>query len=98
MSDYNGWTNYETWNLKLWLDNDEGTYHYWQEAAREAMRTGYKGESLDILSDQLENQTREEAPQLTGFYSDIQTASLEAVDYYEIAKAMLADLDEEEDN
>lgn len=18
---YNGWTNYETWNLKLWLDN-----------------------------------------------------------------------------
>ena len=19
--EYNGWTNYETWNLKLWLDN-----------------------------------------------------------------------------
>jgi hypothetical protein len=20
---YNGWSNYETWNFKLWLDNDD---------------------------------------------------------------------------
>ena len=24
---YNGWTNWETWNFGLWLDNDELTYH-----------------------------------------------------------------------
>ena len=23
---YNGWTNYETWNVALWMDNDEGSY------------------------------------------------------------------------
>lgn len=23
---YNGWTNYETWNVSLWLDNERSTY------------------------------------------------------------------------
>ena len=25
MSDYNGWTNYETWNCALWIDNCPNT-------------------------------------------------------------------------
>ena len=24
--DYNGWTNYETWNVALYMDNDEQSY------------------------------------------------------------------------
>ena len=28
MTKYNGWSNYETWNFKLWLDNDEGVHNY----------------------------------------------------------------------
>jgi len=24
---YNGWANYETWNLNLWAMNNEGSYH-----------------------------------------------------------------------
>ena len=27
---YNGWSNYETWNVKLWLDNDEYLCNEWQ--------------------------------------------------------------------
>lgn len=32
---YNGWTNYETWNVALWLDNEQGSYDHWREVAQE---------------------------------------------------------------
>lgn len=31
---YNGWTNYETWCVHLWLSNEEGSYRYWREEAQ----------------------------------------------------------------
>ena len=27
MAEYNGWKNYENWNVVLWLNNDEGLYN-----------------------------------------------------------------------
>ena len=33
---YNGWTNWETWNVGLWVGNDEGLYNMQQEFIRAA--------------------------------------------------------------
>ena len=31
-TEYNGWENYETWNVALWINNDEGLYQLAMEA------------------------------------------------------------------
>ena len=35
--EYNGWTNYETWLVNLWMDNCEGSQAYWSEIAQESI-------------------------------------------------------------
>ena len=32
---YNGWANYETWIVKLWLDNEETSYRFWGDMAHQ---------------------------------------------------------------
>jgi hypothetical protein len=81
---YNGWTNYETWNANVWLD-EEG--NYWREEAQNiASQQGYdKDDSAYELARVMESYYEEYAPQTTGMYADFLSASMSRINWYEIA-------------
>lgn len=109
MSDYNGWTNYETWAVKLWMDNDRGSYEYWKETAEACWAEAEdkspnqfmtKAENARLLlSDRLkdEHDSGSEHPVFAAaegtVYADLLNAALSEVNWHEIAESLLADID-----
>jgi hypothetical protein len=99
--DYNGWSNYETWNYKLWLDNDEGSYNYWQETARQILDNAKSSEYFTArqnaetqLAEALKAEIEESNPlkDTATTYTDLLNASISEINFHEIAKAILEDL------
>src|SRR4030095_2376829 len=96
---YNGWTNYETWNVKLWMDNDEGSYRYWQEIAEEIWEDVDRDtdDFCRKMADRLKDEHEENMPEVQGTYADLLGAALSVVDWYEIAESYLAELPKKEE-
>ena len=75
---YNGWRNYETWLVGLWIDNDEGSYRKWRAVAN--LSRYDLAHELKIFFE-----LRAEADCKPGFARDLLTAGLSEVDWDEIA-------------
>jgi len=73
----NGWTNWETWNVALWLQNDS------LPVLNEA--TDYAEDGPDALQGYVE---RDYLPELAGLASDLVTNALAGVNWAEIAEAL----------
>jgi hypothetical protein len=107
---YNGWTNYETWVVNLWMDNDEGTYDYWREVAQEVsndLEEPTNGltkmdEAVYILADRLKDFHEEakdeilEQTKLTAsVWADLLGAALAETNWREIAEHLLENVEVE---
>ena len=81
MSAYNGWSNYETWNVKSWLDNEQGSSEEARDMARRARSAG-------LLAKDLQAWVKDMAPDLgASMFADLLSAALSEVDWYEIAES-----------
>jgi hypothetical protein len=80
---YNGWQNYETWCVGLWIDNDEGTQERAREITREAQREGrthvnvrqgiwtVERATVYVLADALKGWVRDEPEDEGGLLPDL---------------------------
>lgn len=90
---YQGWTNYETWLVNLWIENDQGTQEYWQDQAKECLSDHEcnKESAATVLADMLASEHYEAVPVVQGAFSDLIDHALGVVNWHEIAADMLAD-------
>lgn len=97
---YNGWENYETWCVKLWMDNEYGSYQHWSSKAEEIYRDA--DWDLDVavskLADQLKESHEEGNPVEGGLWGDLMTTCLQRVGWREIAESFLEDVEVEEED
>lgn len=96
---YNGYTNFETWLVALWLD-EYGEEDYWRERAQEAVDNAdsepfsgperfFADDLKDWIVDEVEN------AKLSGLLADLLNAAVSRVNWYEIAKLKTDALQEE---
>lgn len=97
---YNGWSNYETWNWKLWIDNDQGSYEFWREQAQSVYdESDDHDDDIQTLADLLQNDCDEAYPEnmKSGPFADLLNSAISEIDWREIAESMLEDVEKTEE-
>jgi hypothetical protein len=91
---YNGWTNYETWNVALWW-GESGMDGYWHGEAESLLDAAgedaddYEDDVIRELADRMKDETTEEMPVVTGMWADLLMAAIGSVNWREIAEGVI---------
>lgn len=94
---YNGWTNWETWNANLWIDNDWRMSESFAMQAGDLLSSFEPDEAIERLSGRIEEYFREQMPELNGkldgFFDDVLSMAMREVNWREIAKHYVEEFD-----
>ena len=101
---HQGWANHATWAVHLWLSNDQGTFEFCRDLAREAVEDADECDQVNdgiwtpeqarrfMLADRLKDYLAETNPlnDRPSAFADLLRAALDDVNYEELADAFLA--------
>lgn len=102
-SSYNGWSNYETWIVNLWLGNDEGSYNTCRTLAQRCFEEAVADQVLSRkeracyqLAKELKEMIEDGNPLASeaSVYADLINASLSEVNWKEVANSLLGEVAE----
>jgi hypothetical protein len=95
MQTYNGYANYETWLVAVWIDNDQGNIDLWVDVAKHhydiAKDNKYftkREEAIISFSEDMKEWYGDRVPdsdEIGGLFSDLLHAALGSVDWHELA-------------
>ncbi len=90
-STYQGWKNYPTWCINLWISNDEPLYREWLNMVHRAGADSASdlGQSLKDWVQEFPGIGDEDA--VVGFPADLLGYALDQVDWMEIATTWIKD-------
>lgn len=105
---YNGWKNYETWAVAMWLDNDQAVNDYWKEAVGQWVHAALEGSTEPSLEEAKVIATLNAARELeashalagdrSNVYTGLLTTALSRVDWREIAGHLVDEVEIKVDN
>lgn len=100
---YNGWTNYETWLVDIWLSNDEGTWDMLADLVSAigprvvsegepyeyalSRETRISDELSEFVSEYINEYMFSDTIEPSGLPADLINAALSRVNWYELAES-----------
>jgi hypothetical protein len=84
--EYNGWTNYETWNFNLWIRNEEEDYKYSLELASDSEDVHELSKKLKEWACFMGDDVLTSHEYTHGFIKDMVNSSIKEVNFYEVAE------------
>lgn len=82
-TDYNGWTNYETWLTGVWIDNNEADHACVLDLT---LRARSLADLADKLRDYIESSQPDIGTDAHGLFVDLMTAAVGRINFAELAR------------
>ena len=94
---YNGWSNYETWLVNLWMDNEPGGKEFiwdWLGEQSVAVQAGNLAYYLEITHEEEVEDICDYGINVTGFWKDLLNGALRQINWMEVAIHLMEEWEE----
>lgn len=94
---YNGWSNFETWNFNLWITNNEGDYRHALQLTEDSINKYELSKDLEEWAEDMADDVLRSYEYAHGFIKDMVNTSIKEVNFYEVAEHLWDEVHNEEE-